>query len=43
MGADPADIKMLNVYVHVVKAGPISLAFPRFQEKTEGWAEIRSV
>ena len=43
MGADPADIKMLNVCVHVVKAGPASLAFPRFQQKTEGWAETRSV
>lgn len=43
MGADPAVIKMLNVYVHVVKAGPVSLAFPRFQEKTEGWAETRSI
>lgn len=43
MGADPADIKMPNVYVHAVKTGPVSLAFPRFQEKTEGWAETRSV
>lgn len=43
MGTDQADIKLLNVYGHVVNAGPVSLVFPRFQEKTEGWAETRSV
>jgi hypothetical protein len=42
-GTDPANIKILSIYVNIVNTSPESLVFSRFQEKTERWAEARSV